>query len=80
MEVSDQLDVLAILPFGEIAPGTNWIGGLVNPREGVNAVEERKILPWQKLNLDHSACSCRYAHRAIPTPMSWFTSYLMILH
>jgi hypothetical protein len=26
-------------------PGTHWIGGLVNPRAGLDAVEERKILP-----------------------------------
>jgi hypothetical protein len=36
---------------GEGAHGTHWIGGWVGPRTGLDAVEKRKILPLQGLEL-----------------------------
>jgi hypothetical protein len=30
---------------GERSPGTNWIGGWMGPRAGLDVVQERKILP-----------------------------------
>jgi hypothetical protein len=41
MEVSGQLHAPAVLPPGEGAPGTHWIGGWVDPRAGLDAVEKR---------------------------------------
>jgi hypothetical protein len=38
--VSGQLHALAALLPEEIAPGTLWIGGLVNPRAGLDDVEK----------------------------------------
>jgi hypothetical protein len=40
MEVKGQLHAPAALPQGEIVPGTHWIGGWVNLRAGLNAVEK----------------------------------------
>jgi hypothetical protein len=36
---------------GERAPGTNWIGGWVGPRTGLDDVERRKLLPLPGLEL-----------------------------
>jgi hypothetical protein len=33
----------------EIARGTNWIGGRVDPRVDLDAVEKRKILPLMEI-------------------------------
>jgi hypothetical protein len=44
MEVSDQLHALVALPPGKEPPVSQWIGGCVNPRVGLDAVEKRKIL------------------------------------
>jgi hypothetical protein len=35
----------------EEAPGTHWIGGWVDPRAGLNAVENRKFLTLPGLEL-----------------------------
>jgi hypothetical protein len=45
MEVSGQLHAPAALPPGKGPPGTRWMGGWVGPRAGLDAVENRKILP-----------------------------------
>jgi hypothetical protein len=34
----------------ERAPGTHWLGGWVGPRIGLDAVEERQILPCRESN------------------------------
>jgi hypothetical protein len=36
---------------GEIAPGTHWIGGWVDPKAGLDNMEKRKFLnlPWIEL-------------------------------
>jgi hypothetical protein len=36
---------------GEEAPGTNWIGGWVDPRAGVDDMEKRKLLTLPGLEL-----------------------------
>jgi hypothetical protein len=36
---------------GERAPGTNWIGGWVGPRAGLNDMEKWKFLPPPGLEL-----------------------------
>jgi hypothetical protein len=36
---------------GERAPGTQWIGGLVDPRAGVDDVEKKKFLTLPGLEL-----------------------------
>jgi len=41
MEVSGQIYVPAALTEGK-CPGTNWIGGRVSPRSGLDAVTKRK--------------------------------------
>jgi hypothetical protein len=40
MEVSDHLDAPAVL-----SPSTHWIGGWVGPKDGLNVVERRQVLP-----------------------------------
>jgi hypothetical protein len=35
----------------EIAPGTNWIGGWVDPRTGLDAVEKGQFFPLPGLEL-----------------------------
>jgi hypothetical protein len=51
MEVSGQLHAPAALPPGETAPGTQWIGGWVGPRAGLDDVEKRKFLTLPGLEL-----------------------------
>jgi hypothetical protein len=41
MEVNGQFHVPAALSPGEIASGTHWIGGWVDPRSGLDSVEKR---------------------------------------
>jgi hypothetical protein len=48
MEMSGQLHAPASTT--EIAPSTHWIGCLVGPRAGVDAVEKRNILPSREWN------------------------------
>jgi hypothetical protein len=36
---------------GDGAPGTRWIGGLVDPRAGLDDVEKRKFLTLPRLEL-----------------------------
>jgi hypothetical protein len=36
---------------GKRAPGTHWIGGLVEPRAGLDDVEKKKILTLPELEL-----------------------------
>jgi hypothetical protein len=45
-----------LYPPGGICTGTHWIGGVVGPRAGLDAVE-RKILPCRELNPGHPARS-----------------------
>jgi hypothetical protein len=45
MEVSVQLHALAVLPPGKEYPSVHCIGGLVRPRAGLDAVEEKNCLP-----------------------------------
>jgi hypothetical protein len=39
----------AALPSGERTPGTHWIGGLVDPRAGLDDMEKRKFLTLRGL-------------------------------
>jgi hypothetical protein len=49
--VSGQLHVPAVLPPGERAPGTHWLGGWVDPRAGLDDAEKRKFLTLPGLEL-----------------------------
>jgi hypothetical protein len=58
---------LLLFPW-EKAPGTNWIGGWVGPRPGLDNVEKRKIWPYRDLNSDPSVVqlvASRYTDYAI---------------
>jgi hypothetical protein len=44
MEVSGQFHAPDALPPGKEPPGTQWIGGWLGPRSGLDEVERRKIL------------------------------------
>jgi hypothetical protein len=52
---------------GEIPPSSQWIGGWVGPRAGLNAVEKRKILPLPEIETQPSSLARRYADWAIQT-------------
>jgi hypothetical protein len=55
------------------APSANWIGGWVDPRAGLDEIENRKILPLSGLILNPSAVqpvASRYTDRTIPAPVS----------
>jgi hypothetical protein len=52
---------------GERAPGTQWIGGWVGPRAGLNDVEKRKFLTLPELELRPPLSSSPWPV-AIPTP------------
>lgn len=54
----------------EIAPSLHLIGSWVGPRDGLNAVERRKILPCWESNLGH------LAHNLL---LYWL-SYLILFH
>jgi hypothetical protein len=43
MEASEHLHALTILPVGETAHGTYWIGGWVGHRAGLDADDWRQI-------------------------------------
>jgi hypothetical protein len=45
MKASGQLHAPAVFTSGEDASGTHWIGGLVSPRAGLNALEKGKNVP-----------------------------------
>jgi hypothetical protein len=45
---------------GERAPGTRWIGGWVNPRAGLDDIEERKFLTLPGLELRILGRPARY--------------------
>jgi hypothetical protein len=48
-------------------PGTHWIKGWVDPRVGLDNVEERKFLPLPGLEIQRLACrASRYPDYAIP--------------
>jgi hypothetical protein len=56
MDTSDQLHALAILIPGEMTLVAHWIGGWVDPRDGLEeAMAKRKIFfcPCQELNPGH---------------------------
>jgi hypothetical protein len=50
---------------GERAPGTHWIGGWVDPRDGLDNVERRKFLTLPGLSAVQPVAS-RYIDCAIP--------------
>jgi hypothetical protein len=53
----------------ERTPGTNWIGGWVGPRAGLDDVEKRNFLPLRDSNSDPSVVqlvASRYTDHAIP--------------
>jgi hypothetical protein len=49
--VSGQLHALAALQPGERAPGNRWIGGWVDPRAGLDDMENRKFSTLPGLEL-----------------------------
>jgi hypothetical protein len=51
LEVSGKLYDQDALTTGEKATGTNWMGGWVGPRNVLDDVESRKILPRPGLEL-----------------------------
>jgi hypothetical protein len=44
LKISVRISTLVWSSPGESAPGTNWIGGWVDPRVGVDDVERRKFV------------------------------------
>jgi hypothetical protein len=50
MEVNGQLHAPAALPPRKYPPVTHWIGGWVDPRVGLDAVEKRKLLQCRESN------------------------------
>jgi hypothetical protein len=72
MEVSGQLHASAALPTGKSPPSTHWIGGWVDPRVGLDAVEKRKILHCRESNPGRPDRRC--TDRAIPTPKTAYVS------
>jgi hypothetical protein len=68
MEVSGQRHASAALTWGEIAPGTHWIGSWVGPRAGLDDVEIRKVLLLQEIEPPVNQPVARsYIGLAIPT-------------
>jgi hypothetical protein len=63
----------AALPTGKVPPGTHLIGGLVDPRTGLDDAEKRKFLTLLGLKLRPSVvqpvASC-YTDYAIPAPIN----------
>jgi hypothetical protein len=61
---------------GEGAPGTHWIGGWVDPRTGLDDVENRKYFTLPGLEIRPLGCqpvaSC-YTDYAIPAPHNFCT-------
>jgi hypothetical protein len=53
---------------GKNLRGTLWIRGWVDHRAGLDAVEERKILPLRNRTPVVPSVVCRYTDWAIPTP------------
>jgi hypothetical protein len=51
LEASGKLHVSAALPPSKESPGTNWIGGWVGPRNCLDDMDKRKILPLPELEL-----------------------------
>jgi hypothetical protein len=69
MEMGDRRRPSAALPR-ERAPGTQWIGGWVGLRAGLDALEKRKMsYPCQESNLNSSGCPA-LSPVATPTEMS----------
>jgi hypothetical protein len=64
MEVTGQLHAPAALPPGERAPGTHWIGALVDPRVCLDAVEIR-----QNRTLAVQSVARLYTDLGIPAPI-----------
>jgi hypothetical protein len=51
MEVSGQLDSPAVLPPGKAPRGTHWLGGRVDPKDGLDDVKKRKFLSLPGLEI-----------------------------
>jgi hypothetical protein len=67
------------LPFtpGERAPGTHWIGGLVDSRAGLDDWRRENSRPYRDSNSDLSVVqpvASRYTDYAIPAP-NYASSY-----
>jgi hypothetical protein len=74
--VSGQLHAPAALPPGERAPGTQWIGGRVDLRAGLDDLEKRTFLTLPGLELRPPVVqpvASRYTNYAIPAPLSMST-------
>jgi hypothetical protein len=67
MEVSGQLHAPAALPPGINSPGTYYIGDWVEPKAGLDAVDERKSCPAASRTPAFQPVACRYADWAIPS-------------
>jgi hypothetical protein len=61
MEVSGQLHTPTALLLGR-SPGTYWVGGWMGPRASLDAVDKRKILPFQDQTLAVQPVAYRYAN------------------
>jgi hypothetical protein len=53
--------------LGERTSRTHWIGSWLDPRAGLNAVENRKILHCRESNYDLQSTTYHYTDRAIST-------------
>jgi hypothetical protein len=74
MEVSGQLHARAVLPPGERAPNTHWLGGWVGPRAGLDVVEKTKILHCREANPGHPARSPLLYRLSYPDSIMFYTS------
>jgi hypothetical protein len=66
---------------GEGSPCTHWIGGWVNPRAGLDYVENRKFLTLPGLELHLSVVqpvTSRYTNCAILTPKLWVEERIIL--
>jgi hypothetical protein len=65
---------------GERTPGTNWIGGWVGPRAGLDDVEKRKLLTLPGLEIRTLGCPARnQSLYRLRYPDSWATHVYNII-
>jgi hypothetical protein len=81
--VSGQLHAPGRFTPRERAPGTHWIGGWVDPRGGLDAVEKRKFLPPPGLELrDYSVVepvASRYTDYTIPAAVRYVQHLALVV-
>jgi hypothetical protein len=69
LEVSGQLHAPAVLPLGEGAPSTHWMGDWEGPRASLDDMENTNFSPYRDSNSDPSVfqpVGSRYTDYATP--------------